>query len=552
MISGNGNGAQSAVRDPEMDRARLRAVHGALTAGDIPTAGKLAEDALSDGIDHAMVLSLVAGRREEEGRLDEALALLRRAKASAPEGIGILNAIGLCLNRMGRFEEAVREYDAAIALDPGFAPALANRATALMALARLNEARRDYEAAAALDPDNLIAANGLGALALRRGDAAEARVLAARVLAREPDFPGAVMTLAGADIAEGNAGAADVALGALLGDTRLDPLDRAIAWGLKGDALDALGRFAGAFAAWTESNALQELHYREDYAGRQGTLGLVEELTATLQGKRIPAAWGHGDRSPARRHVFLVGFPRSGTTLVEQVLEEHPDIVTLAEKECLIDATRMWMASSAKFEHFCAAGDDALDVYRDAYWRRVADEGVDPEGRVFVDKHPFNTFKLPLIARLFPDARVLFAQRDPRDIVLSCFRHRFQMNDPVYQMLTLEGAAALYAATMKMVEASEQAFGLYMHPAPLEAIIRDFDGETKAICDFIGVEWRAQMRDFAANVAGRGVFTPSGPQLARGLNAQGVGKWRDYEAALAPALPALTPWLERFGAGPPR
>ena len=316
----------------------------------------------------------------------------------------------------------------------------------------------------------------------------------------------------------------------------------------RGDALDALGSFAEAFAAWSESNALQKLHYQADYGGGQGTLGLVEDLTAALAGKRIPAAWGHGGRSPARRHVFLVGFPRSGTTLVEQVLEEHPDIVTLAEKECLIDATRAWMADAARFEQFCAAEDDALETYRDAYWRRVADEGVDPAGRVFVDKHPFNTFKLPLIARLFPDARVLFARRDPRDIILSCFRHRFQMTDPVYQLLTLEGAAALYAATMEMVEASERAFGLYMHAVPLEAVIADFDRETKAICDFIGVEWREGMRDFAANVAGRGVFTPSGPQLARGLNAQGVGKWRDYEAQLAPVLPALQPWVERFGA----
>src|ERR1700754_3175892 len=111
MTSPNGNGGSGAgVRDPELDKARLRAVHGALTAGDIPTAGKLAEDALSDGIDHPMVLNLVAGRREEEGRLEEALALLQRALAAAPEAIGIMNAIGLVLNRLGRFADAVAAF----------------------------------------------------------------------------------------------------------------------------------------------------------------------------------------------------------------------------------------------------------------------------------------------------------------------------------------------------------------------------------------------------------------------------------------------------------
>jgi tetratricopeptide (TPR) repeat protein len=549
MTSSNGNGGSGAgVRDPELDRARLRAVHNALTSGDIPTAGKLAEDALNDGIDHPMVLNLVAGRREEEGRLDEALALLRRALAAAPEAIGIMNAIGLCLNRMGRYEEAVAAYGEALAKAPDFAPALANRATALMALARLNEARADYEAAAAIDPGNPIAANGLAALALRRGEAAEARRLAEAVLALEPGFPAAVMTLAGADIAEGRPGAAELMLAGLTGDARLDMLDRAIAWGLRGDALDALGRFAEAFSAWGESNALQRAHYAPVFAGRLGTLALVRELTAALAGRRIPAAWGHGGRSPAKSHVFLVGFPRSGTTLIEQVLEEHPDVTTLAEKEGLIDATRDWLADAAVFARFCEADDAALEPYRDAYWRRVAEEGADPAGRVFVDKHPFNTFKLPLIARLFPDARVLFARRDPRDTVLSCFRHRFQMTDPVWQMLSLEGAAELYAATMAMAEASEEAFGLFTHPVQLEAMIADFDGETKAICDFIGVPWDERMRDFAANVAARGVFTPSGPQLARGLNAQGVGKWRDYAGEMAAVMPVLAPWVARFGA----
>jgi tetratricopeptide (TPR) repeat protein len=495
-----------------------------------------------------MVLNLVAGRREEEGRLDEALALLQRALAAAPEAIGIMNAIGLCLNRMGRYEEAVAAYGEALAKAPDFAPALANRATALMALAKLDEAQAGYQAAAAIDPGNLIAADGLAALALRRGDAAEARRLAETVLAREPGFPAAVMTLAGADIAEGRPGAAESLVAGLIGDSRLDPLARAFAWGLRGDALDALGRFPEAFAAWRESNALQRQHHEADYGGRPGTLALVRDLTAALEGRRVAAAWDRGGSGPARSHVFLVGFPCSGTALLEQVLEEHPEVTTLAEKECLIDATREWLADAGRLGRFCEAGDEALEPFRDAYWRRVAAEGADPAGRVFVDKHPFNTFKLPLIARLFPDARVLFARRDPRDTVLACFRQRFQMTDSVWQMLTLEGTADLYAATMAMAEASEAAFGLFTHDVRLEALIADFDGETKAVCDFIGLPRDDRMRGFAANVASRGAFTPSGPQPTRGLNARGVGKWRDYAAELEPVMPVLAPWVARFGA----
>ena len=391
-----------------------------------------------------------------------------------------------------------------------------------MALARPEEARRDFEAAMAIDPHNLVALNGLAALVLRAGDAAQARRLAGAVLAREPGFPGAVMTMSGADLAEGRAEAAAAALGALLGDSRFaDPLDRALAWGLRGDALDALGRHAEAFAAWSEANELEADHYRDRFEGRAGTLALVRALTAALAGRRVAAAWGHGGRRPAKAHVFLVGFPGAGAARLAAALAADPAVTMLADTECLIDAARDWMADAGTFAAFCDLPDDALDSYRDSYWRRVGQAGADPAGRIFVDRNAFDIFKLPLIARLFPDARVLVARSDPRDVVLACFRRRFAMSDPAWQMLTLEGAAALYAATMEMVAASEAAFGLYTQIADTDALAADA-GALKAIGDFTGAA-----------------------RLAAPAAARQAGKWRDYEAQLAPVLAGLALWVER-------
>jgi len=543
-VEGNGanGGGVTGARDPETDKARLRAIHAALTAGEIDAAGKMAEDALGDGIDHAMVLSLVAGRREGEGRFDEALALLERARTAAPAAPGILNAIGLNLLWLGRHEAAAAEFGAALAADPGFAPALANRGTASIALARLNAARGDFEAALAIEPGNLVALNGLAALALRRGDAGEARELASRVAARQPDFPEAMMTLAGADIAEGNAGIGESRLRVLLRDRKLPAADRALAQGLLGDALDAQRRFGEAFAAWQAGNALRA-GQAAGLAGR--SLAVVRELTGALAGRRVAATWGRGG-GPARRHVFLVGFPRSGATLIAQVLASH-DEVTISAEDCLIDAARAWLGDAADLAQFCDAPDEDLDLYRDSYWRRAAASGAEPAGRVFVDAHGFNIFKLPLIARLFPEARILVARRDPRDTVLSCFASRFAMSEPVHQLLTLDGAAELYAATMALAEATEKAFGLFVQPCRLEAVVADFDAETKAICAALGIAWSPELRDFHRHVAARGVATPGAARLTEGLNPRGIGRWRDYEAQLAPVLPVLQPWTERFG-----
>jgi tetratricopeptide (TPR) repeat protein len=533
------------VRNREADRERLRAIHARLTGGDLAGAAAMATRAVAEGIEHPMVLSLAAGRLEDAARPADALPLLLRAKALAPAAPGILNALGLCLQRLDRFAEAVAEFDAALAADPGFVPALANRGASLVALSRLVEAKKDFEQALALDPANLIAMSGLAALAIRRGDPAAARAFAARVLAREPGFPQSVMALAGADLADGRPAEAERDLRALIGDSRVVPPDRALALGRLGDALDAQRRFGAAFAAWQESNQALAAIHRAEFAGGGRTLALVRDIAESLQAAKLSR--GAALPGPARRHVFLAGFPRSGTTLIEQALEQHPDVTTLAEKECLTEAVRAFMTDRARFERFRRLPDAELEPVRATYWRRVAEEGAEAQGKVFVDKHPFHSFKLPLIARLFPDALILFARRDPRDTVLSCFRHHFRMSEPVHQLLTLGGAAELYAATMDLASKTFAAFAIDPILCPLETLIADFDGETKKICAALGIEWSERLGDFAADAANRGVFTPSAPQLARGLNAEGIGKWRDYAQEMTPALPALAPWVERFG-----
>jgi hypothetical protein len=253
-------------------------------------------------------------------------------------------------------------------------------------------------------------------------------------------------------------------------------------------------------------------------------LALVRALTAALAGRRVAAAWGQGGRGPAKAHVFLVGFPGAGAARLGAGLAADPDVALLADTEGLIDAARDWMADADKFAAFCALPDDALDAYRDLYWTRVAGAGADPAGRIFVDRNAFNLFKLPLIARLFPGARVLVAQSDPRDTVLACFSRRLAMSDPAWQMLTLDGTAQLYAATMEMAAASEAAFGLYMHEADMDALAADA-GALKAIGDFTG--------------AARLAPPPAAPR---------AGTWRDHAAQLAPVLAGLAPWLARDAA----
>jgi len=245
--------------------------------------------------------------------------------------------------------------------------------------------------------------------------------------------------------------------------------------------------------------------------------------------------------------VFLLGFPRSGTTLLEKVLAGHPDISTLPEVDHLAAAGEHLLADDASLQALATLAPSQARALREDYWRNVAASVAVPlAGRILVDKMPLHTVALPLIARLFPDAKVLFALRDPRDVVLSCFRRRFQVNAAMFEFLTLEGAARYYDAVMGLARSYRELLPLQLHEVRHEAMVADLEGEARKVLGFIGADWNSAILDFADRARSR-LGTPSDPQLARGLSSEGVGQWRRYEPCLRPVLGMLEPWVTRYG-----
>lgn len=542
------------ARTPDSERAQLAAIQQALKAGDLAEAARLAEAAVAQGVEHPMAFNLAADRQEREGRYEDALVLLQRGQALAPTDPGLNQALGLVLHRLERFAPAVAAFDTVLAGQPAFAPAHAARGASLEALGDLQAAEAAYRKALELQPANLAACAGLASLASRRGRTAEARALAEQVLAAQPNYPDAVMVLAQADVAEGRPQDGEARLYELLQDPRPTVEQRALAQGLLGDVLDAQDRTGEAFAAYDTCNRALLEAYRRRFGEGASALDYVREALALVDA--LPAqAWASAAQPPAALpsggtaagHVFLVGFPRSGTTLLEQVLASHPDVEALEERETLADAMTAYARTPGQLAGLADAPQSEISRLRAAYWSRVEDEGARPAGKVFVDKHPLHTFRLPVIAKLFPEAKVLFARRDPRDVILSCFRRRFLMSGPMYQLLTLDGAARFYDVAMELGERLGGRLPLAHRVVRHESLVEDFDATAREVCAFLDLGWSDRLRGFAQRIQDRGVATPSGAQIARGLSAEGMGAWRRYAAQLAPVAPILQPWVERFG-----
>lgn len=441
-------------RDPEGDRTHLRAIHDTLQAGEIARAGEMAAAALAAGLEHPMLFNLAADRLEREQRYEEALSVLQRGHATAPQDLGLNQALGLCLHRLERPLDALAHFDAVLTAQPAFAPGHAARGGALEALGDIRGAEAAYSRAVELHPQSLVALSGLASIASRRGRHDEARALADQVVAGEPGYPDAVMVLAAADLAAGQHAESEARLRRLMADPRVTPVQEALAQGLLGDVLDAQDRIAEAFAAYSACNAALRSAYAPRFGGGEGALAHARRTIAMLD--TLPSqAWSSGPQAKvgaARAHVFLLGFPRSGTTLLEQVLASHPEVEALEERDTLADVAQVFGQRPEGLAALSAAPQAEITRLRAAYWQRVGREGARVNGKVFVDKMPLNTFRLPMIAKLFPDAKVLFARRDPRDVVLSCFRRRFAINAPMYQLLDLRDAAAFYDTAMQIGE----------------------------------------------------------------------------------------------------
>ena len=532
------------ARDLDADLTMLKQVLALAQRRDVRAAAALAEPAVAAGFEHPLLLNVLATRLEQDGRFEEAVRLLERAVAVAPEDVPARNALALALQRVDRPADALRHVDELLRREPGLAFAHANRGNALISLGQLASARAAHLRALELDPDSLAAMAALASIATHRGEHSEGRVWAERLIARVPGYPDAVLSLAAAELDDGQPGRAESLLRGVLGDARAGVLDKARAEGQLGDVLDALGRYREAFAAYRSCNeALRAANAR--YARETSILDYTRALTVAFRAvaSRWPARPPQSRDGPAARHVFLIGFPRSGTTLLEVVLDGHPEVRSLEEHELLTPGVLRYLADSSSLAPLAVASEADLEPLRAAYWAEVASAGVDVRGTVFIDKHPLNTLKLPLIARLFPDAQILFGRRDPRDVVLSCFRRRFKMNAAMYQLLTLDGAAQFYAAAMDYVAAVRPSLGLGWRDVVYEELMQDFTAQMQAICAFLGIVWNDNMGSFAERVRLRAHSTPSTAQLSRGLDPSRVAHWRHYAAELASVENVLGPWI---------
>jgi tetratricopeptide (TPR) repeat protein len=475
----------------------------------------------------------------EAGRLEEGAAAFAEAVRLAPDNPGGLLELGRALRHLGRHDQALPPLTRAAELAPGSADIEMERARAYSGLGRYGEAEGAYLVALAAQP-GLAAAFLERGLLLERGNRLELLPALLAEAAGQGVPPAALAHLHALALErEGKFGEA-LAEARSAPDTD-DPVRRSLLIGRLADRADDA---PAAFAACDEMNRLVAAAHPDAREAAAGYRRHVAALTGMLTSEYV-AGWPAVVPEKARAApVFLVGFPRSGTTLLDTLLMGHPAAHVLEEEPILQRVAE----ALGDFARLPGLGADEVERLRALYFAEL--DAFDPKarGRMVIDKLPLNILGAPLIHRLFPGAKLIFAERHPCDVVLSCFMQNFDVNDAMANFLDLGDAAGLYDLVLAFWTRCREILPLDVHVLRYEALVADKEAEMRALLAFLGLEWDEAVLDNQATAIRRGpIATPSYAQVAQPIYRRASGRWQRYRAQMSPVLPILLPWVEVMG-----
>ncbi|MBK8960878.1 MAG: sulfotransferase [Proteobacteria bacterium] len=465
------------------------------------------------------------------GRVEQAIAACRRALALDDTPWSAWELLALCQRRAGDLEGAAEALARAASLAPDGAGLRDQLGLVQFSLGQVEEAAASFQAAENLAPDNPQHANHVGMALGARGEADAARRAFGRALALAPGHAEALRNLAEMvgddDEAEDLERRIDAAL-----VSQAAPGARSQLLFAQGRLRDRRGDYGAAFASFSAANALRRQEVPFDRAGQRDFINAVIE---TFSEDFMRRAANLAD--PSERPVFILGMPRAGTTLVEQIVASHSDVHGAGE---LVFFPAQVPALVRRDGH--GSG------YPRGLARRLAEMGQlaprylallaarDPRALRVTDKMPYNFLYLGVIAALFPHARVIHCRREPLATCHSIFTRDLAGSHPY--SYDLDSLAEAYVGYRRLMDHWRERLAVSMLDLDYEALLDDQEGQSRRLIEFLGLPWQDACLRF--HQSRRAVTTASQWQVRRPLYGEAREHWRHYAEALAPLTLALT------------
>ena len=319
-------------------------------------------------------------------------------------------------------------------------------------------------------------------------------------------------------------------------------IQKTIFWSYKAFIEDKLGNYEIAYSSFQKSQ--EDLLYKR--FNKDSYLNLINSYKKNIINTQL-SVYKSNYRIEEFNLVFLIGFPRSGTTLLDTILRSHPEIMVIEEKPFISTIEKLIT------EKFSTSLDKLYTLSKDKimYLRRQYCELLRPcknkESRIIIDKLPLHTVSLPLINLLFPNAKVIFAHRHPYDTVLSCFQQSFKPNRAMANLVSLKSSSIMYDRVMNAWDIYKNNLPLNFMTSKYEYLVEEFHYHTLKIIEFLDLEWDENIKNYRKTAINRGkINTPSSSQVVQPLYKSSINKWKNYKKYFEDCHQYLEKWVSYF------
>ena len=455
-------------------------------------------------------------------RLEEAETLLQRVLRLAPRSAKTRGMVARSYAMIQRHAQAMEHYERAVELGAGHR----DLPTFLVELARLYE---------------------------REHRLTDAREAVERALSLGPDREDALLARAGLLIRQAEVESGRDGLRQLVESENVSPQVRSDAWYEIGKLHDREGDYDAAMRAFKAAKVLLrpqvERFERERRFLQKRDRLMLEQLTPELLRR-----WHDAEPAEQRRpFALLTGHPRSGTTLIEQVLDGHSQL--MSADEYLTMGELVFRPLAMQYPDLTPTPDgldrtssEMLAGLRGQYWQKTEALLGQPVGRrLLLDKNPGLAYLLPVICRVFPEMKLLFALRDPRDVVISCFMQRLPINSIALNYLSVEATAVKYADVMHFWLTIRPMLCCPWQEIRYEDTVDDLPRQAARALEFLDLPWEENIVDFHTHAQSKLVRSPTYEAVTQPLYRHAIGRWHNYAKHLEPVLETLQPYLKAFG-----
>ncbi len=511
-------------------------------------------------------------------KLKEAELSYRKAIEIKPDYAEAYYNLGNVLNNVAKLKEAELSYRKAIKIKPDYAEAHLNLGSILIDLGKLKEAELLYRKAIKIKPNYAEAHLNLGTILRDNGKLKEAVLLYRKAIEIKPDYAEAHYNLFCHYEQINNLKKLKESLNEfnkidsiknelLLFNARLsfrnkehknakkliDSIatqwieksnhnQKRIFWSYKAFIEDKIGNYDIAYSCFEKS----QKNPSYDRLSKDSYLGYINSYKKSIINKKTIIN-KFNDGIEDSNIAFLIGFPRSGTTLLDTILRSHKDIEVIEEKPLMSTIENLIKEKfNTKVENIFNISKDKIIILRQQYFELLTKYKT-KNVNLFIDKFPLNTVCIPLINLIFPNAKIIFTHRQPYDTVLSCFQQSFKPNIAMANLVSLKSSSIIYDQIMSAWDIYKNNLPFDFITSKYEHLIEDFDGHTLKVLEFLGVGWDENVKNYRKTALDRGkINTPSSSQVVQPLYKSSIEKWKNYEKYFEDCHQYLEKWVSYF------